>query len=83
MGEYEFEAVPVAAEVAQAQPISGRVAEAREFANGLVTALVVAALGTVLLTAGLLIAVVGAPILAAVIGYYVVRQRRLARLRTA
>jgi hypothetical protein len=71
----EFEAMELEAVAAPAQPFAGRVAEARELLTGLLVTAAIAAVGTVLLTAGLLVVVVGSPLLAVGLGYLALRGR--------
>jgi hypothetical protein len=79
MGDYE--AVPLEAIETTAQPISGRLAEARELASGFVLTAALVVVGTVLVTAALVVGVVGSPLLAAAIAYVLVRNRRARRER--
>jgi hypothetical protein len=71
----DFEAIQLEAVAAPAQSVAGRVAEAKEFLTGLLIAAAIAAVGTVLLTAGLLVVVVGSPLLAVGLVYLAVRSR--------
>ncbi|HET7824790.1 MAG TPA: hypothetical protein VFK90_05635 [Anaeromyxobacter sp.] len=77
----DFEAVPLEAIEAPAQRISGRLAEVRELASGLVLTAALVVVGTVLVTAALVVGVVGSPLLALAIAYVVVRHRRERRPR--
>jgi hypothetical protein len=75
----DFEAIPLEAIEVPAQRISGRLAEARELASGLVLTAALLAVGTVLVTAALVVGVIGSPLLAVAIAYVVARNRRARR----
>lgn len=70
----DFEAIQLEDVTAPAS-VAGKVAEARELLSGLVMAAAIAAMGTVLLTAGLLVVVVGSPLLAVGLVYLALRGR--------
>jgi hypothetical protein len=75
----DFEAIPLEAVEVPEQRIASRLAEAREFASGLVLTVALVVAGTVLVTAALVVGVVGSPILAVAIAYAIVRHRRRQR----